>query len=291
MIQVTNLTKRYGSTLALDGLTLTVPSGAVFGLLGPNGSGKSTFMKLLMRFIFPDEGEMDRGSLATHQIGYLPERIFFPMGSRIAEYLLAIGELGGLGGGALRERVDTVLRHVGLNDVSQLRIRACSKGMLQRLGLAQALLDDPPFLLLDEPMGGLDPAWQRHLRDLIRLLHGEGKTILLSTHRLSEVAELCTHVAILRQGRLVRSGALAEVLPARPQLTIAVSALPSPLHDALRTLHPSIVVQDGLVTLRDDAIQRKPEVLRLLLDSRVDIRHLEQQRTTLEEVYLEALHS
>lgn len=291
MIRVAGLTKRYGSTLALDELTLAVPDGAVLGLLGPNGSGKSTFMKLLMGFIFPDAGEVDLGSLAPHQIGYLPERMFFPMGSHIEEYLLTIGELGGLRGDALTEHIAHVLHLVGLHDVARTRIRACSKGMLQRLGLAQALLGDPPFLLLDEPMGGLDPAWQRRVRDMIRVLHREGKTILLSTHRLSEIAELCTHIAILRQSRLVQTGSLAEVLPALPQLTITVSPLPSPLHAALQSLHPSIIVQAQQITLRDDAIACKPEVLRLLLDSRVEIHHLEQQRTTLEEVYLEALHS
>lgn len=288
MIQVTNLTKRYDSTVALNGLSLTVPKAAIFCLLGPNGSGKSTLIKLIMGFIFPDGGEVL--NVPPH-IGYLPERIFFPSGSRIAEYLRTIGQLGGLTGKPLHEQVATTLQQVGLSEAAQWRIKACSKGMLQRLGLAQALLTDPPLLILDEPMGGLDPSWQHQLRNLIRKEHQKGKTILLSTHRLSDIAELCTHVGILSRGRLMRTGTLEEVLPVRPQLIITVSELPPALHSALRKRYPNIAIDHHHLTLNDDAILYKNEVLHLLMDGGVDIQQVEQQRATLEEIYLEVLRS
>src|SRR5512146_2439176 len=227
MIAISRLTKRYGATTALDDLTLAVPEGTVFGLLGPNASGKSTLIKLLLGFIFPDQGDIDLGSISPASIGYVPERPRFPPGCRIEEYLTTAGRLCGETGEGLRKDVHRCLCTVGLDHVAQWRIGASSKGMLQRLALAQALLGNPPVLILDEPMGGLDPAGQKAVRELVKALPVAGKTVLFSTHRLSEVAEVCSHLAILNRGRLVRAGALIEVLPLRPQVTIFVGQLPA----------------------------------------------------------------
>ena len=189
MIQVNNVSKWYDSTLALNELSLQVPPNTVFGLLGPNGSGKSTLIKLIMGFIFPDIGQVRLREVKPMQIGYLPERMFFPPRSRLAEYLLTIGQLGGLRGQRLRDEVANSLQRVGLSEAAQNRIQDCSKGMAQRLGLAQALLTNPPLLVLDEPMSGLDPSWQHQVRDIIRQEHQKGKTVVLSTHRLSDISD------------------------------------------------------------------------------------------------------
>jgi ABC-2 type transport system ATP-binding protein len=289
MIQVTNLSKRYDSTLALDQLTLKIPQGSVFGLLGPNGSGKSTFIKLLMGFIFPNGGEI--AFEAPEQIGYLPERISFPDGTRLFEYLMILGELSGLKRKQLQHHVAVALQMVGLSENARWHIKACSKGMLQRLGFAQALLNDPPLLILDEPMSGLDPAWQQRMREIIRQQHELGKTILLSSHHLNEMAELCTDIAILNHGRLVRAGSLNEVLFVDPQVVITIASLPPELPKALLSLHPDIKIHYNYIILEGEVIPLQPDVLRILLDYKVNIVQLIQKRATLEDIYLEALNS
>jgi len=291
VIHAVDLTKHYGATLALDQFTLTIPEGAVYGLLGPNGSGKTTFIRLLLGLIFPDSGQLQRGGLAVHQIGYLPERPALPPRSHIAEYLEMVGQLSGLHGRRLRSAVDQRLVQVGLSRVAGARIGACSKGMLQRLGLAVALLADPPVMVLDEPMEGLDPAWQKTVRDLMVELNRQGKTVVLSTHRLSDVAQVCSHVCILSRGSLKRAGALNDVLPQRKQVIVGVDRVPDALRPALAGLHSGVRVRDTSVALSGEALAYKAQVLGALLSAGVDIQDMTQQRFSLEEVYLEAVGS
>ncbi len=291
MIRIANVTKRYGAMLALDRLTLEVPDGAIFGLVGPNAAGKSTLIRLLMDFIFPDAGSIDRGGLATSQIGYVPERPHFPTRCPASDYLMTSGQLSGLRGKQLRQSVAYRLEQVGLSGAARWRINTFSKGMLQRLALAHALLGDFPFLLLDEPMDGLDPAGQKQMRDLIKTLPSEGKTVLFSTHRLSEVGEICTHVGVVNRGRLARSGALADLLKLRPRILIGVDRLPEKVCTQAKALHPEIVVQGNAIILTARALPYKPALLRLLLDKEIDVQQVMQERMTLEQVYLEAMNS
>lgn len=291
MIQAIGLSKRYGATLALDRLNLTIPPGSAFGLLGPNGAGKSTFIKLLLELIMPDGGQLMLAGVARQQIGYLPERPAMPIRSHVSEYLTLMGRLGGLGGRRLHSAVEQRLVQVGMRRAAGLRIGACSKGMLQRLGLAVALIADPPLLVLDEPMEGLDPAWQKTVRELLVELNQQGKTVLLSTHRLSDVSRVCSHVAILAQGQLKADGALADVLPPRQQVFIGVGSMPDALRTALTSLHPDIRVGGAAIALSSDALPLKPQVLQMLLSAGVDIEDVTQQRLSLEEVYLEAVRS
>ena len=291
MIRANQLSKRYGATVALDRLDLAVPPSAVFGLLGPNGSGKTTFIKLLLGLIFPDTGSIVSGVVAARQIGYLPERMALPPRSRIGEYLSLCAYLDGLRGATLDNAVKERLRQVGLDQVIGQRIGACSKGMLQRLGLAVALIGDPPLLVLDEPMEGLDPAWQVAVRDLVTQLRRDGKTILLSTHRLSDVAEVCDYVAILSRGLLKRTGALVDVLPLRERVVIEVVDVPEPLDIELAALGPGVIWHDSHVLLEGPGVASKDAVLRLLLDAGADVRGLRQERLTLEAVYLEAMRA
>jgi ABC-2 type transport system ATP-binding protein len=289
MIRAGELSKRYGATLALDRLDLEVPAGSAFGLLGPNGAGKSTFIKLLLGLVMPDGGLLALDGVAPHQIGYLPERPAMPSRSHVVEHLTLVGRLSGLRGRRLRSAVEQRLVQVGMRRAAGLRIGACSKGMLQRLGLAVALIADPPLLVLDEPMEGLDPAWQRTVRDLLVELNRRGKTVLLSTHRLSDVAQVCSHVAILAQGQLKAAGSLEEVLPPRQQVLIGVDHLPDPLRSALPALHPAIRVGASSIALSGEALALKPQVLQMLLGAGVDIEDVTRQRLSLEEVYLEAV--
>jgi ABC-2 type transport system ATP-binding protein len=303
------LTKRYGPTLALDRLSLEVPAGAVFGLLGPNGSGKTTFLRLVMGFTFPDAGQIERGDDPTRlsglrpaRIGYLSEHAFYPTRFAVGDYLGTLGRLSGLHGKVLRREVDRLLGQLGLDEIAGRRLGALSRGMLQRLGLAQALLGDPPLILLDEPVLGLDPAGQKFMRDQIVDLHLAGKTVFLCSHHLDEVTRVCTHVAILKQGHLMRAAPLPEMLGSHSQVTIHTGPLPVDLAPRLATLSPGIVVAEddltagqgslgagGQVTLIEEALACKEQVLRLLLDAGVDIRQLDSlgsQHAALEEIYL-----
>ena len=287
MIRAIALSKRYGSVRALDRLDLEVPIGSITALLGPNGAGKTTVLRLVMGFLHPDEGQIDRGGLPPARIGYAPERAFFPTLVRVGDYLAMVGRLAGLSQAVLRHDVEQILDWLQLTGVAGRRLGACSRGMLQRVGLAQALLGDPPLLLLDEPVAGMDPAGQKLIRDQIIALQRAGKTVLLASHNLGEVTRICTHVAVLKSGQLVRFGPMDSILPRPARTVIRTSYLSSELQSYLRALDPGIVTTDEEITVLGDAASCKAQVLRVLLQAGVDVRKLEEQSATLEEVYLE----
>jgi ABC-2 type transport system ATP-binding protein len=205
---------RRRQVVALRGLSLDIPAGHVYGLLGPNGSGKSTTLKILLGLVTPTSGSTEIFGISSDrvasraEVGFLPENPYFYKFLTGAETISFYGKLCGLGGRPLRERVRELLETVGLTDAGDRRISGYSKGMLQRIGLAQALVHDPRLLILDEPTAGVDPAGSRQIRDLILQLKDRGKTILLTSHLLEQVQEVCDRVGILARGRLVREGSL-----------------------------------------------------------------------------------
>lgn len=203
---------------ALDGLTLAVQQGEIFGLLGHNGAGKTTTIKLLLRLIFPTRGSArvlgaPVGTPATAaRIGYLPENPYFYDYLRCGELVEYYAELAGVPAGERAGRVRSALERVGMAQAANQSLRKCSKGMVQRVGLAQAIVHEPQLVILDEPMSGLDPAGRAEVRDLILDLRRRGTTVLFSTHILSDAELLCDRVAILKQGRLQGVGTLDELL-------------------------------------------------------------------------------
>jgi len=202
---------------ALRGLSLDIPAGHVYGLLGPNGSGKSTTLKILLGLVTPTSGTSEIFGVPSSrvasraEVGFLPENPYFYKFLTGSETIAFYGRLCGLGGRALRTRVAELLDLVGLQDAGDRRISGYSKGMLQRIGLAQAMVHDPRLLILDEPTAGVDPAGSRQIRDLILRLKERGKTVLLTSHLLEQVQEVCDRVGILAKGELVREGSL-EIL-------------------------------------------------------------------------------
>jgi ABC-2 type transport system ATP-binding protein len=202
---------------ALYPLHLSVEEGEIFGFLGPNGAGKTTTLKMLMGLVFPTGGSarilgMDwNDPRVKAQIGFLPEHPYFYDYLTAHELLTYYGQLSGISAGDCRRKVESVLRRVGLPDVSGLHLRKFSKGMLQRVGIAQAILHDPRLVFLDEPMSGLDPMGRREVRDLIQQLKTEGKTVFFSTHILSDAEALCDRVAIIHLGQLKGVGAVAQL--------------------------------------------------------------------------------
>ncbi len=219
MIETTCLSKRYGALLALDEVSLRVEAGEILGFLGPNGAGKSTTLRILSGFMPPTSGsasidglDLLRESLKARQrIGYLPENFVAPQEMRVVEYLRFRGRLKGLSRRAARQRVTEIGERLGLGERMRQTFGALSKGFRQRVGLADALLADPPALLLDEPFGGLDPLQRQEFRDFLRDLAKVGKAVLFSSHVLPEVEEIADRVAILHQGRLQVDGTIEEL--------------------------------------------------------------------------------
>ena len=205
--------------VALDSLNLEVSPGEVFGFLGPNGAGKTTTLKLLMQLIFPTSGRAEIlgrpvGDVAVkRRIGYLPENPTFYDNVSAEELLSYFASLFGYRGAERKQRVARLLDEVGLGAERRLQLRKYSKGMVQRVGLAQALLNDPEVVFLDEPMSGLDPLGRRHVRDIILRLRDRGTTVFFSSHILSDAEAICSRVGIVASGRLVAAGPLAEMVP------------------------------------------------------------------------------
>lgn len=226
IVEIKDLSKDYETGFwrkkkvrALDGLTLNVRPGQIFGFLGGNGAGKTTTIKILMSLLFPTEGSAkilgsDISDVSMHaRIGYCPENPYFYDYLTANELLDYFGQIFGYDTAKRKQLTDELLTAVGLEEKSRSRqLRKFSKGMQQRVGLAQALVNDPEIVFLDEPMSGLDPVGRREIRELIVSLREKGKTVFMSTHILSDVEALCDEVAILRGGRLAATGSLSELL-------------------------------------------------------------------------------
>ncbi len=211
------------SVVAVRDVNLEVPPGQIYGLLGPNGSGKSTTLKIILGLVAPTRGQAqifgrDSERVASREsVGFLPESPYFYKFLTGEETLRFYGKLCGLRGAALKKRIEEMLALVGLTNARDRRLGGYSKGMLQRIGLAQALIQEPALLVLDEPTAGVDPAGGREIRDLILELKTRGITVLLSSHLLGQVQEICDRVGILANGVLVREGALSDLLAVENQ--------------------------------------------------------------------------
>ena len=222
-----------GRVLALEGLEMEVKKGEVFGLLGPNGSGKSTAMKMILGLLRPTSGSAEvcgfrAGTIAARrQIGFLPENPYFPIFLSGAELVRYYGRLSGLGGAGLEKRVKELLELVRLGgEAGQRPLRTYSKGMLQRAGLAGALVGDPEILMLDEPTAGVDPAGSREIRDLMLELKTRGKTVIFSSHLLEQVEDVADRVIILHRGKKLREGRLEDLLTRKNEWEVKVQGLP-----------------------------------------------------------------
>jgi ABC-2 type transport system ATP-binding protein len=233
MIEIRGLRKRYGRSYALDGLDLNVPEGAVYGFIGENGAGKTTTIRILATLMLPDGGSARVGGYDVSRepddvrrlVGYMPDFFGVYDDLRASEYLEFYAGLQGLRGAPALELCHNLLELVDLSHKRDAYVETLSRGMQQRLCLARALLHDPQVLLLDEPASGLDPIARVELRELLRELSRMGKTILVSSHILSELADLCTHVGMLSAGKLVVEGTVSDVLEAQERLGYVLRVL------------------------------------------------------------------
>jgi len=285
VIEVERFTKRFGSTLAVDDLSFSVKAGTVTGFLGPNGAGKSTTLRSILGLVHPDAGgtrvlgrpyrELDRPG---QQVGAVLETFDAHPGRSGRNHLRVLATAGGLP----RSRVDEVLELVELSGAARRRAKGYSLGMRQRLGLAACLLGDPEVLVLDEPANGLDPQGIRWLRDLLRALASEGRTVLVSSHVLAEVAQTVDEVVIIHRGQLVRQGEIADVVAMAAGETLVRSPDASRLARLLEGEGVRMVGDGRLV------VAAPPEkVGEIAAANGVVLHELTAQRATLEEVFLE----
>jgi ABC-2 type transport system ATP-binding protein len=289
------LRKRYRDKLAVRELTLAVPRGEVFGFLGPNGAGKTTSMKMLLGLVRPTAGS---GTLlgaplgaprGRARVGYLPEHFSFHEWLEGRELLRFHGRLLGLPSARIDADVEERLRRVGLADAGRRRVREYSKGMKQRLGLAQALLGDPQLVFLDEPTSGLDPLGRRLVRDLIRDLRSRGTAVFLNSHLLSEVEVTCDRVAFVKEGRVVREMRIGEE-QRELEVEMRWDRSSPALAAALERFGRDVRLGPGsFVRLTVDAEDRLPEMTRFLAAEGVGLFHLVARRPSLEEVFLEVI--
>jgi ABC-2 type transport system ATP-binding protein len=289
VIELHNVTKRYYALVAVDAVNLTIPRGEVLGVLGPNGAGKTTLFRLIAGFLNPDKGRIEPENGIWPTLGYKPERLLFPNRMRVRSYLHMMANLANLPGRRISEKVSETLGRVHLEGAAQKRIGDCSKGMRQRLALAQALLGSPSLLLLDEPTNGLDPEGQDDICRVIEELHTGGHTVVLSSHQLQEVTRICTELIILKQGQIQFAGNVEQALSLRPHITIRTVGSLDDIRSTLTALHPRIVVAGNEIVLEDEAIGLRRHVLSLLVGTGHDVVRVEQKRATLEEIYAETV--
>jgi ABC-2 type transport system ATP-binding protein len=278
--------------VALHGLDLVVQPGEVFGFLGPNGAGKTTTVKILLGLVGPTSGEARLfgkpagDAEARRRVGYLPENFRFHDWLTGYALLDFHARLSGVGHAERRERIPRVLELVGLAGRGKDRIRGYSKGMAQRIGLAQAIIHEPTLVLLDEPTSALDPVGRREVRDLIRSLRDRGMTVFLNSHLLSEVEMVCDRVAIVDRGRVVQSGRLTDLLGGTPTLDITVDRVDADLLETLGTYGEVLDVKDSKVTVGVDALDVAPQLAEALVRKGYGLYALVPAHQSLEDLFV-----
>lgn len=294
-IDARGLRKQFGRKTAVADLTLQVQRGEIFGFLGPNGAGKTTSMKMLLGLTQPTAGSatlLDRplgDRAARARIGFLPEHFRFHEWLRAAEFLDLHGRLYGMTRSQRQEAVPRLLALVGLADRAETPLRAFSKGMLQRIGLAQALLNDPQLVFLDEPTSGLDPLGRRLVRDVIKRLREQGTAVFLNSHLLSEVEQTCDRVTFIRRGVILQTMALDDIAPQAVRVTLRVGQPAPDLPARLAAWGEDVQMAQAngriQLTLPDEAAV--PRLAAWLHDTGHALYELTPQRLTLEERFLQ----
>ena len=301
-IETTALTKVYRSrwsgreVRAVDDISLRVPRGTIFGLLGPNGAGKTTFVKLLLSAVHPTAGSAmifgrdAREPEARRPIGYLPENHRFPTYFTGAGMLDFYAALSGVESARRKKLIPELLTLVGLDQWGSVRLGKYSKGMLQRVGLAQALIHSPNMLILDEPTDGVDPVGRRHIREILTRFEEKGVTIFINSHLLAEVEALCREVAILHKGKVALSGTMRD-LTAGKGYRLTATAPPDNLLEQLRAKATSSAARDGLVDFQFPTRELANEAVDLLRAERCEIEALAPTTSTLEDVFVRTVEN
>jgi ABC-2 type transport system ATP-binding protein len=285
------------SVEALRGVDLTVQTGEIYGFLGPNGAGKSTTIKILTRLIHPTSGdalvfgEPLEDPKARRRVGYLPENPVFYDYLTGTEFLLYYASLLGVPKGEARDRARRLLERVGIPGAAKLQLRRYSKGMIQRIGIAQALLGDPELVILDEPVSGLDPIGRREMRELMMSLKEQGKTVFFSTHIIPDVEMICDRVGIIIGGRVVREGTVADLLAGGQDVTeVVVTGIG---RDATPSLPDGVQMRDAGAQLSILVPQSVPieDVLRRLMDAGARLVAVQGRGRALEDLFIDEIEA
>jgi len=301
-LRIEGLTKHYArgfrreKVRALEDLHLEVEKGEIFGFLGPNGAGKTTTIKLLLRLIFPTRGKawiLDRpveDRASRQHVGYMPENPYFYRFLSGEEFLRFYGKLNGISSPALSRKIAELIRLVGLQHAARMRIGEYSRGMVQRIGLAQAMIKDPHIILLDEPLSGLDPIGRAEVRDFILKLRERGTTIFFCSHILSDVESICERVAILNRGRLLRTGGISELMRAgRSSFEAAVRNHTPAAAAALSALASEHWEHGGVLHLRLDDEAKVNEFLARVQSAGASLLSLQERRESLESYFVRVI--
>ena len=294
-IETQGLRKLYGDIVAVGGLTLQVQQGEVFGFLGQNGAGKTTSIKMLLGLVAPSAGSArllgdPLGSRPVRsRIGFLPEHFRFHDWLTAGEFLTLHGELYGMAKERLRPRIKELLDLVGLAPFEHKLLRTYSKGMLQRIGLAQALLNDPLLVFLDEPTSGLDPIGRRLVRDIIRDLRQKGVTVFLNSHMLSEVEITCDRVAFIKQGEVLYTSQLKSLIDGETSVTIRCSEPDADTLNGLGQLGKNVRADGDTITLTVSSETILPAITRYLVAQGLDVYAITPQRLSLEDLFIQVV--
>lgn len=294
-IDTSQLRKSYGTRTAVRDLTLQVRRGEAFGFLGPNGAGKSTSIKMLLGLVKPSGGSalllgepLGTRNVRT-RVGFLPEHFRFYDWLSASELILFHGRLCGLTEGELRRKVPQLLDRVGLGAQSSKPVRSFSKGMMQRVGLAQAIVNDPEILFLDEPTSGLDPGGRKLVRDVIAEQRSRGATVFLNSHLLGEVEQSCDRVAFIREGSIVGMYQMGAWQSAQTEVEIRVTGIDSVTVERLQRLAQSVQLEGQLLRLRVGSVDDLPEILRTLVQAGGKVFSVVPQRISLEDLFLRTM--
>ena len=296
-IEATGLRKSYGRRAAVRDLTLRVRRGEAFGFLGPNGAGKSTSIKMLLGLVRPSGGHalllgQPVGTRAVRaRVGFLPEHFRFYDWLSATELVTFHGRLCGVPEQHLRIRVPLLLQRVGLSEQASKPIRAFSKGMMQRVGLAQSIVNDPDILFLDEPSSGLDPGGRKLVRDIIREQRDRGTTVFLNSHLLGEVEQSCDRVAFIRAGEVVGEYVMNAWQSGHTQVEIRARHISSESLSRLNSIAQNLHLEGEQLRLQVKTQDHLPEVVRCLVECGADIFSFSPQRVSLEDLFLQMMGS
>ncbi len=303
-IETQGLTKIFTSGLmkrfevrALDDVSINVSKGEIFGLLGPNGAGKTTFVRILLGITYPTSGNalLFGEPVSRHynkkKVGFLPENHRYPMHFSGEGVLRYFGTLSGIDRSLLSKRVDNLLHLVNMTQWRKMKIKKYSKGMLQRIGLAQALINDPEILFLDEPTDGVDPVGRKEIRDILKRLRNEGKTIFLNSHLLSEVELISDRVAILKKGQVLKSGAVDEFTTTGDEYEIKYDGnIDDTLLNKIKSIDASVRLENGTLYIAAESKETVNSVLDTLRSNGIFVKSMSQRKSTLEDSFINLIN-
>ncbi|MBN2226039.1 MAG: ABC transporter ATP-binding protein [candidate division Zixibacteria bacterium] len=300
-IQVTGLSKTFRGVFggrevrALDDVSLEVNTGEIFGLLGPNGAGKTTLVKILLGALHPSAGS---GRISGHdmakaparaKVGFLPENHRFPQYHTGGQMLVCYGGMAGLSQIEAKRRSDHLLALVGMAQWRHTKIKKYSKGMMQRLGLAQALLNDPEIVFLDEPTDGVDPIGRHEIRAILLNLKKQGKTIFLNSHLLAEVESVCDRVAILDRGRLIKTGPVSGLIGTKPAYRIELTALTDDIADKVKAKYPHAQIEQNAIAISFHEARDVNGLIDLLRGRNAELLSVTPIKVSLEESFMQLI--